>query len=277
MSIEIGFMQGRLVEKYNGRYQAFHPTLWEDEFKIASSLGLKSIEIIADYENEDLNPIFQNENSLNYLNNISNDTGVKVLSICADYFMKYQLINKSDFGINKKSLDVMKKLVENSAYIGIMNIVIPLVDESSIKDCCENNELIESFNKIMHIFEEFDIEASFELDMPPKDVITFINNIDSNNAKINYDIGNSASLGYSIHEELSAYGHLINDIHLKDRTLNGGPVIFGTGEADFGVLFDYIYKTKFSGPIVMQSYRDDKGISIFKEQLNWVNVRYIRK
>ena len=101
MSIEIGFMQGRLVEKYNGRYQAFHPTLWEDEFKIASSLGLKSIEMIADYENEDLNPIFQNENSLNYLNDISNDTGVKVLSICADYFMKYQLINNSDFGINK--------------------------------------------------------------------------------------------------------------------------------------------------------------------------------
>ena len=154
---------------------------------------------------------------------------MKVLSICADYFMKYKLINKSDFSINKKSLDVLKKLVENSAYMGIVNFVIPLVDESSIKDCCENNELIESFKKIMHIFEEFDIKASFELDMPPKNVITFINNIDSNNAKINYDIGNSASLGYSICEELSAYGHLINGIHFKDRTLNGGPIIFGAG------------------------------------------------
>ena len=102
--------------------------------------------------------------------------------------MKYQLINKSNFGINKKSFDVMKKLVENSAYMGIMNIVIPLVDESSIKNCCGNNELIESFKKIMLIFEEFDIEASFELDMPPKDVMTFINNIDSNNAKINYKV-----------------------------------------------------------------------------------------
>ena len=277
MNIEIGFMQGRLVEKYNGRYQAFHPKLWENEFKIAPSLGLKSIELIADYENEDLNPIFQNEKSLNYLNDISNETGVKILSICADYFMKYQLINKSDFVINEKSLDVMKKLIENSAYIGVMNVVIPLVDESSIKACFENNQLIESFKKVMHIFEEFNIDASFELDLPPKDVITFIKNIDSENAKINYDTGNSASLGYSMHEELSTYGHLINDIHLKDRTLNGGPVLFGTGEADFRVLFDYIYKTKFSGPIIMQSYRDDKGIDIFKEQLNWINEGYMQE
>ena len=277
MNIEIGFMQGRLVEKYNGRYQAFHPNLWKSEFKIASSLGLKSIELIADYENEDLNPIFQNEKSLNYLNDISNDTGVKILSICADYFMKYQLINKCDFAINEKSLDIMKKLIENSAYIGVMNVVIPLVDESSIKDCFENNELIESFNKVMHIFEEFNIEASFELDLPPKDIITFINNIDSENAKVNYDSGNSASLGYSMHEELSSYGHLINDIHLKDRTLNGGPVLFGSGEVDFRVLFDYIYKTKFSGPIIMQSYRDDKGIDMFKEQLNWINEGYIQE
>ena len=84
-----------------------------------------------------------------------------------------------DFSINKKSHEVLKKLVENSAYMNIKNVVIPLVDESSIKNCFENNKLIESFNKIMRIFEEFNIEASFELDMPPKDVITFIDNIES--------------------------------------------------------------------------------------------------
>ena len=171
----------------------------------------------------------------------------------------------------------MKKLVENSAYLGIKNVVIPLVDESSIKDFWENKELNESFVKIMHIFEEFNIEASFELDLAPKDIVTFINNIGSNKAKINYDIGNSAAHGYNIYEELSSYGHLINDIHLKDRAYKGGPVFFGTGKAEFGVLFDYIYETKFRGPIVMQSYRDDKGIDIFKKQLNWLKEGYIRK
>lgn len=277
MNLEIGFMQGRLVEKYNGRYQAFHPSLWDKEFKIASRLGLKSIEIIADYENEDLNPIFHNESSLNNLNSISKDTGVKIFSVCADYFMKYQLINKSDFTVNKKSFDVMKKLINNCAYMGINSIVIPLVDESSIKNFWTNNELTESFKKIIQLFEEFEIEASFELDLPPKDILTFIKNIESDNAKINYDIGNSASLGFNIHEELSTYGHLINDIHLKDRVLNGGPVFFGTGKADFHALFDYIYETEFTGPIIMQSYRDNKGIDIFIDQLNWIKEGYIRK
>lgn len=268
-------MQGRLVEKYNGRYQAFHPDLWEKEFVLATSLGLKSIELIADYENEERNPIFHDEKSLNYLSDLSSDMGIAISSICADYFMKFQLINPNDFNLNKNSIDVLKKLVKNSAYMGIKNIVIPLVDESSIKKLWKNRKVIESFKNIIAIFEDFDLEASFELDLPPREVVNFIYDLQSDKAKINYDIGNSSSLGYNIHEELSAYGHLINDIHLKDRVFNGGPVIFGQGKADFKALFDFIYEKNFCGPIIMQSYRDDNGIDLFKQQLNWIREGYI--
>ena len=270
-------MQGRLVEKYKGRYQAFHPFLWEDEFKVANSLGLKSIEIIADYQNEELNPIFQGKKELHNLKKVSSENGVEILSICADYFMKYQLIDKNNFRLNEQSLTKAKKLIENSAFLGIKTIVIPLVDESSIINSWFNDNLLESFNKILRIFEEFNVDASFELDLPPKDALMFIESMGSTNAKINYDIGNSASLGYSIHEELRTYGHLINDIHLKDRVKNGGSVVLGNGDADFKTLFDFIYKTNFKGPIVMQAYRDDKGIDIFKEQLNWIRKEFINR
>ena len=35
--------------------------------------------------------------------------------------------------------------------------------------------------------------------------------------KVNYDSGNSASLGYSVTEEFAAYGNRIGSIHIKDR------------------------------------------------------------
>jgi len=35
MNNKIGVMQGRLVPKYQDRYQAFPVGMWQDEFKVA--------------------------------------------------------------------------------------------------------------------------------------------------------------------------------------------------------------------------------------------------
>ena len=46
----------------------------------------------------------------------------------------------------------------------------------------------------------------------------------------------SASLGYDIDEEIGSYKK-ISDIHIKDRVLNGGPVILGSGNVNFNIFF----------------------------------------
>ena len=43
------------------------------------------------------------------------------------------------------------------------------------------------------------------------------------------------SLGYDIDEEFKSYGYKISDIHIKDRVLNGGPVILGSGNVNFNI------------------------------------------
>ena len=53
----IGIMQGRLLPKYQGRYQAHPLGYWEKEFPIASKLGLDSIEFILDFNNVEENPL----------------------------------------------------------------------------------------------------------------------------------------------------------------------------------------------------------------------------
>ena len=49
-------MQGRLLHKYKGRYQAHPKDTWQDEFFLVQELGLDLIEFIFDYDDFVKNP-----------------------------------------------------------------------------------------------------------------------------------------------------------------------------------------------------------------------------
>ena len=58
--IKFGIVQGRLTQSPKGVIQCF-PKNWEEEFLIASKLGLDNIELIADREYNVHNPIWSFE------------------------------------------------------------------------------------------------------------------------------------------------------------------------------------------------------------------------
>jgi sugar phosphate isomerase/epimerase len=94
-----------------------------------------------------------------------------------------------------------------------------------------------------------------------------LDQLPSENVTVNYDTGNSASLGYNPIEEFENYGNRISDIHIKDRKLHGGSVILGTGDTRFDLFFAAFKTIDFRGPVVMQAFRDEQGIDIFEQQL----------
>jgi len=267
-----GVMQGRLLPKYKGRYQAHPLNYWQDEFRIANEIGLDCIEFILDYEDCDLNPLL-NSQGIEEIKILSEANNIEVKSICADYFMEAPLHN-IDSKLAKNSADILKKLLENSTLLGVENIVIPLVDQSSINSSQKEELFVKRIREIIDSLGDFEINLSLETDLPPDNFAKLLKNIDSKKIKVNYDIGNSASLGYDPVEELSAYGSEISDIHIKDRVLNGGPVKLGEGNANFDKFFLELEKYHYSGPFIMQAFRDDEGVAIFKDQMNWIRSRY---
>jgi len=110
--------------------------------------------------------------------------------------------------------------------------------------------------------------------LPPKSFVELLDRLNSKNITVNYDIGNSAALGFDSDEELAAYGDKITDIHIKDRVLDGGPVTLGECNANFSKFFTKLKEFNYQGPFIMQAYRDDEGVEIFKSQLDWV-TRYL--
>ena len=90
----------------------------------------------------------------------------------------------------------------------------------------------------------------------------------SGKLQINYDSGNSASNGYKLEEELKLYGHLISNIHIKDRLFKGGPVPLGSGIAELKGIKEFIL-SGFDGIVSFQAFRNEKPINTFKEQYEY--------
>ena len=264
----IGVMQGRLVPKYQGRYQAFPIGMWQDEFRVAKECGLDLIEFILDFNDAELNPLLK-KSGIKEILEISQKTGVTVQTICADYFMEAPL-HSNDRAVVEKSFQVLEVLLETAKSLQITNIVIPCVDQSSLGTKEAVDRFVRQIIKIIPRIEKYNINLSLETDLAPQPFIELLNKLNSKNITVNYDIGNSAALGYDSNEELEAYGDRITDIHIKDRVLGGGPVTLGKGNADFSKFFGKLKEFDYQGPFIMQAYRDDEGVKIFKKQLDWI-------
>lgn len=268
MKNKLGVMQGRLLPKYQDRYQAFPVGNWQNEFKIARDLGLDLIEFILDYSDAENNPLLS-KNGAYHIESVIKKSGVSVKTICADYFMEAPLHSADSF-VAKKSFDVLERLVEVSSKLNISDIVIPCVDQSSLSSKEAENMFVYQVSKIIHEIEKKKINLSLETDLSPSAFVSLLDRLDSDNITVNYDIGNSASLGYDSDEELEAYGLRISDIHIKDRVLNGGPVMLGEGNADFAKFFKKLKSFDYEGPFIMQAYRDKEGVEVFKKQFKWI-------
>ena len=261
-------MQGRLVPKYQGRYQAFPVGMWKDEFNIAKECGLDLIEFILDFNDAEENPLLK-LGGIKEITAISQKTGVSVHTICADYFMAAPLHSSND-KIAEKSFKILERLLETSKALRITDIVIPCVDQSSLETKEAVDRFVEKITEIIPQIEKKNINLSLETDLPPKPFVRLLDRLNSRNITVNYDIGNSASLDFDSDEELEAYGDRITDIHIKDRVFGGGSVTLGEGNADFRKFFNKLKEFDYQGPFIMQAYRDDEGIKIFKKQLDWI-------
>ena len=265
----LGIMQGRLLPKHKGKYQAHPLGYWQDEFLLAKELNLDLIEFIFDYNDYTLNPLMS-VSGIEKIQRHINETGVNVKTICADYFMEAPIHSKDEF-ISKKSIQVLKELIKNSSLLGATDIILPCVDHSRLFDSSDKKRLIAHLKNLNDFLEEYRINISLETDLNPSEFLELIKAVNSPFVKINYDTGNSASLGYNLSEEFNTYGEYISDIHIKDRLLNGGSVFFGQGNVDFDLFFKELKELKYDGPIIFQLFRDDEGVEVFKKQFELFN------
>ncbi|MDC0861396.1 TIM barrel protein [Alphaproteobacteria bacterium] len=269
--MKIGIMQGRLLPKIKNQFQAFPGKNWQDEFIIASNISLDLIEFIFDIDDDIPNPL-STEQGIDNIKDIVHKSGVEVRSICADYFMKFPFYNNENHNV----IDVMNKLIVSSNKINVKEIVLPCIDSSSLNSDFKKSELIRNINSVKQLLEKHKVTLCIETDLSPDKNNDIISDIGSSFIKLNYDTGNSASLGYEAKDELLLNSNIISSYHIKDRKFNSHSVLLGEGDYDFDIFIDMVSK-KIICPeyIIFQVFRDNEGIEIFKKQLNWFNKKII--
>lgn len=257
-------MQGRLLPPAGDRIQAFPGTGWQKEFHDAAELGLDCIEFIFEGENYKEHPLM-NEEGITEIHALQKETGLSVLSVCADYFMEHTLHRGSDENI-KKNVQVLTELLSACSKLPVRDIIIPCVDPSRFLSEKEKEKFVVSLSACLPLAEKYGIHLCLETDLAPGHFRALLEKFTSPSLKVNYDIGNSASLGYDPEEELSAYGEYITDVHIKDRVLHGSTVPLGKGNADFSAVFKKLKELNFAGVFIFQTARKETGNE--KEALN---------
>lgn len=253
----LGFMQGRLCNCVDGKIQAFPWRDWKKEFIYASEIDFPLMEWTLDNENLYKNPLMTAEGR-SEITTLSKQYNVSILSLTGDCFMQEPFWKKIGNDREKYRNDFLAVIISCSS-LGIENVVLPLVDNGSLKNSSEEDILVEFLNLNAKFFQEKNVKIVIESDYEPKKLDRFLLKIKTDQVGINYDIGNSASLGFDPLEEFGLYGDRILNIHIKDRLRGGGTVPLGRGNADFDRVFEQIARSGYKGNFIIQAARDDAG------------------
>jgi L-ribulose-5-phosphate 3-epimerase len=263
---QIGIMQGRLSPRIDGKIQAYPAKTWQKEFEIAKEIGYSAIEWIVEKPLE-INALMS-KSGMREIKEIMLKTGVRVDYVCADIFMQQPLVRMSE-KIKEENKKILEQILIHSKEIGAIGVEIPFVDASSIKTESEIEELILVTEDAFKLAGEIGMNVSLETDLNAKEFKKLLEKIDLDHVKANYDIGNSASLGYEPFEELENYGHKILNVHVKDRKLGGTTVPLGTGNADIKGVFEKLNEIGYEGGITMQAARGEHDVTVATEQLTY--------
>jgi len=267
----IRIMQGRLVPPMEGRFQSFPRGLWREEIAFARDAGLDGIEWIYDTFGEGLNPI-ETAEGRRLLIQLCADHHVIVDSICADYFLDQPLLRTH--GDDRERLEHrLHELVTQCGPLRIRYIVVPFVDASRIESDADAAEVASILLRAIPMAEQSNVELHLETSLSPKRFAALLAHVDHPLIRVNYDSGNSASLGYLPAEEFDCFGSRVGSVHIKDRVKGGGTVPLGSGDADFAGLFACLRATGYRGDYVLQVARDRDG-----DEVQWAraNVAWLR-
>ncbi len=267
---KFGFIQGRLTKQKN-KIQQFPTKNWKEEFKIAKKLKLGLIEWTIDHYGFYKNPLL-NKKYIKSIKKISKINNIKINSVTADFFMERPFWKQKNF---KYYIKKIKLLIKFCSVYKINFIILPLVDNSSIKNNRIEQIVVTELKKLNYFLEKSKVNVLFESDFKPQKLLKFIKNFKNKNFGINYDLGNSASLSYDLEDEFNIYGKFIKNIHIKDRIKNGKTIRLGNGSVNFKKFFKLIKKINYKGPLILQTARSVRKGDDYNE-LN-INLKFLKK
>lgn len=256
-TFSIGYMQGRLCPMVDGKIQAFPWRDWRTEFPAAQRLGIGLMEWTLDHERLFENPLMT-EQGRDEIRDLSSRYGLRVGSLTGDIFMQAPFW-KATGAAREELLAEFDEVLDACASLGMRIVVVPLVDNGAMSSPEDEAAVVAAVTARAERLRRDRLIVAFECDYPPADLARFVERLPADIAGVNFDIGNSAALGYDAAEEIAAYGGRIVNVHIKDRVLGGTTVPLGSGNADIPRVLRLLVSHGYRGSFILQTARAQDG------------------
>jgi len=256
-TFSIGYMQGRLCPMVDGKIQAFPWRDWRTEFPAAQRLGIGLMEWTLDHERLFENPLMT-EQGRDEIRDLSSRYGLRVGSLTGDIFMQAPFW-KATGAAREDLLAEFDEVLDACASLGMRIVVVPLVDNGAMSSPEDEAAVVAAVTARAERLRRDRLIVAFECDYPPADLARFVERLPADIAGVNFDIGNSAALGYDAAEEIAAYGGRIVNVHIKDRVLGGTTVPLGSGNADIPRVLRLLVSHGYRGSFILQTARAQDG------------------
>lgn len=254
----LGFMQGRLSPQVDGKIQAFPANHWREEFSIAEDSGFNCMEWTLDHEGLGENPLMTSAGQ-SEIRSLSVAHGITIPSLTGDCFMQASFWKEENSGRRASLLDELDSVLQACSIMKIGIVVVPLVDHGRIENPGQEVMLRENLASRAPTLRALNVKIAFEIDLPPEAAATWIAGYPEDVFGINYDTGNSASLGFDPEIEWEHYGHRVLNVHIKDRPLGGTTVPLGEGVCNFAACFQAMKKAGYEEGFILQTARAADG------------------
>ncbi len=268
MSLSIGMMQGRLSPSPDGRIHCFPAELWKTEFPEGARVGFDCIEWVYETTNLDRNP-FRSEEGLADIREAVEKSGVEVSTICANYFMDHKLYGESEKSLHE-NISALAGLFRRAGQLGCKGVVLPIIEHASLNSERDREELKAGLYRAFEESDDSKVLALLETDLSPEENLELLRWLDHPRARLAFDMGNSAAVGFDPREEIEMLGDFIAHVHVKDRIRNGGNVALGTGAVDFDAVFQALARIGYDGDFVLETARLDDEIEAARRHLDFI-------
>ena len=144
--------------------------------------------------------------------------------------------------------------------LGAGRVVLPFVDASRIDSDAELDHVVGILERVLPVLEATGVELHLETSLSPDRFAELLARLPHAMLKVNYDSGNSASLGYEPDGRVRGLRRLAWEA-CTSRTVSmeAARCRLGSGDTNFGALFGCLGEVGYSGDFVLQVARGTPG------------------
>lgn len=246
-NVKFGIVQGRLVKAPPGCLQWFPQKSWESEFYLASALGYDYIELIAEREQNDNNPLWS-EQGVKRIKDLTVENGLSLHAFCTDYIIDHSLSDDACV------FDHTVKLLSRGKSLGVQKLILPMFEKSEVNER-NSDKYLDVIKELASVANRSNISLCLETILNGKELLNFLRTLDSNNVGCVFDTGNRVAFGHNIYSDIKLLGDKIYHVHIKDKNEDNENVLLGTGKVNFYKAFESLAAIGYKGPYTFETFR----------------------